>query len=122
MTIDSNRPRIQGMQIAWVYLFFSMHTEDKSYPCALVQWFWLMDNKPDHLTGMWTVIPECLNEEPHLSIISIHSIVRAAHLIPVYGQDFVANPHQLNQHQTLDKFNLFYVNKYVDHHAFKTVY
>ena len=89
---------------------------------ALVQWFSIVGTKPDDETGLWMVQPDFQDDErPYLGIIPLESILRAAHLIPVYRTSaFVSR--SLTMHDTLDEFKLFYVNKYVDHHAFEFIY
>jgi hypothetical protein len=55
---------------------------------------------------------------PYLAIVHLDTIFRAAHLIPAYRtSDFVKR--SLTMHDTLDEFKVFYVNKFVDHHAFE---
>ena len=77
-----------------------------------------VDDSPDDETGMWIVSPEYLDDESkYLAVIHVDCIIRAAHLIPCYGEDFVAQYHDIDPSKTLDSFNRFYVNKYVDHHA-----
>ncbi|KAG1728405.1 uncharacterized protein EDB91DRAFT_1060620 [Suillus paluster] len=48
------------------------------------------------------------NNAPYISIIHIDTIYRAAHLIPVYGTQFVSP--NLQHYQTYDSFHKFYVN------------
>ncbi|KAG1727773.1 uncharacterized protein EDB91DRAFT_1014248, partial [Suillus paluster] len=50
-------------------------------------------------------------------IIHVDSIYRAAHLIPVYGKQFLH--HSINLRNSYDSFRTFYVNKYADHYAFE---
>ena len=121
---DSEQPGMRGMHVARVFLFFSFLLNKILYPCALIHWFEKVDDMPDEDTGMWIVEPEFLdNEEPHLSVIHIDCLVRAAHLIPVFGDStMVPEFHELNPLETLDNFVLFYVNKYVDYHAHEIVY
>jgi hypothetical protein len=60
------------------------------------------------------------NHLPVTSVIHVDCIFRAAHLIGVYGQHFL--PKTLKFHHSLDVFFLFYVNKYIDHHAFEIAF
>jgi hypothetical protein len=53
------------------------------------------------------------------SIIHLDSIVHAAHL-PVFGPERVSTT--LSFTDTLDRFTRFYVNKFVGHHTFETVF
>ena len=57
------------------------------------------------------------NGECFISVIHLDCIVRAAHLIAVYGNEVV--PESLTLHDSLDTFQSFYVNKFIDHHAFE---
>ncbi len=48
-------------------------------------------------------------------VISVESIVRGAHLIPIFGTDFL--PRTFDPVQSLDAFEAYYVNKFTDHHS-----
>ncbi|KAI5985845.1 hypothetical protein EDD15DRAFT_2200385 [Pisolithus albus] len=91
------------------------------YPCALIQWFTTVSDEAHEDTGMWIVEPDFdANGQRQLEVIHIHSILRSAHLIPVYSQDRLpANVHCTN---SLDIFHMYYVNKYIDHHAFEIAF
>ncbi|TFK60106.1 hypothetical protein BDN72DRAFT_779830 [Pluteus cervinus] len=70
---------------------------------------------------MWMVEPDfdgngLLVED----VIHIDSILRCAHLMPIAGQERV--PSYLSHTDTLDAFQAFYVNKYIDHHAFEIAF
>ena len=52
--------------------------------------------------------------------LHLESIFRAAHLMGVCGEGFV--PKTLTADYSLDFFDSFYVNKYVDHHAFEIAF
>ncbi|KAJ8586800.1 hypothetical protein M405DRAFT_822808 [Rhizopogon salebrosus TDB-379] len=70
---------------------------------------------------MWIVRPAYnANHSPNLSIIHIDAIYRAAHLIPVYGGQFVSR--DLKFYHSYDSFRTYYVNKYADHHAFEIAF
>lgn len=114
---DPNKLGMLGMHIARVYLLFSFTADKVEYPCALVNWFGFVGDAPDELTGMWVVSPELEGDDMFLSVIHIDSIVRAAHLIPCYGEDWVADYPDIDPSETLNCFSSFYVNKYVDHNA-----
>jgi hypothetical protein len=115
---DPDIPGMQGMDIVRIHAFFSFDFGGTTYPCALVHWFTIIGAEPDEDTGMWVVKPEVdhLGDQV-VSIIHLDCIIRAAHLIGVFGESFV--PRALTCHQSLDAFKAFYVNKYIDHHAFK---
>ena len=117
-------PSVDGMlgfDIARVRLIFSFKHEGTIFPCALVHWFSRVDDSPDELTKMWIVKPEFNDDGTHsASVIHLDTIFRAAHLMPVYGRDAV--PKYLSFTQTLDAFNSYYVNKYIDHHAYEIAF
>jgi hypothetical protein len=108
-----------GLQAARVKLLFAVqygHDQVK-YPCALVHWYSDHDTEPDPDTGMRVLEPSVHPDgSPDMDVISLDSIVRAAHLTPVYGPAMV--PDHLKFWQTLDSFQAFYLNNYIDHHMF----
>ena len=76
-----------------------------------------MSDGPDETTGMWIVQPDdIIYGAPTVVVIHLDMVLCAAHLLLVFGKDSVSK--QLKHEQTLDTFTSFYVNKYVDHHAF----
>lgn len=121
VSMDEELPGFRGLSIARVLLFMSFKHDDTEYPCALVHWFSRERDEPDPDTGMWVVQAEFegqdgdVEDKPHLTIIHLNSIVRAAHLIPVYGPKFVDR--SLRHTDTLNFFTRFFVNKFADHHA-----
>ncbi|KAJ2927427.1 hypothetical protein H1R20_g9669, partial [Candolleomyces eurysporus] len=66
---------------------------------------------------MWIVTPDMSSGERDVTVIHIDSILRAAHLLPVYGSQYPLIPPDFNHALSLDVFNAYYVNKYIDHHA-----
>jgi len=111
-----NLDGMRGLDIVRIFLFFSFTYHDKPYPCALVHWYTLIGCDED--TGMWMVKPdEAGDGSPVMSIIHLHSIFRAAHLLPIFGHDHI--PRAVTCHNSLDTFAAYYVNKYIDHHAFE---
>ena len=119
---DDTREGMQAMDVARIICFFSLPcTNSVSYPCALVHWFNYAADEPDELTGMWMVKLSFLGDNTrYLSVVHIDSIVRTAHLIPIFGQEFV--PLGVNSHNSLDVYRGFYVNHFIDHHAFELVF
>ena len=118
---DSSIDGMRGLEIARVRLFFSFSHDGVEYPCALVRWFSRVGDSPDDDTGMWVVEPDTLDDgEPFMSIIHLDAIVRASHLLPVFGRGRVSRTLQFTD--TLDTFTRFYVNKYIDHHAFEIAF
>lgn len=133
---DPEGAPMHGMHIAQVLLLFSFtYGRGINYPCALVRWFSTIGDAPDNLTGLWKVKRECheLMEEgedrldydpgppryrPALAVIHLDCVVRAAHLIGVAGQDYLPSSSKvLKPENSLDYFQQFYVNKYIDLHA-----
>ncbi|KAH7922067.1 hypothetical protein BV22DRAFT_1018031 [Leucogyrophana mollusca] len=114
----NNAEGINGMDIVRVQCFFSFSFRGIYYTCALAHWFIPISNEPDRDTGMWMVRPLFHDDGSRdISIIHTDSIFRAAHLLPLFGQDFI--PSDINHHNSLDAYRGFYVNKYADHHAFE---
>jgi hypothetical protein len=109
------------LDVARVMAFFSFICHGKLFPCALVHEFLYASRRPDKDTGLWIVIPKFVEEaQPCLRIISLDRIFRAAHLIPVYKtRSFI--PRSLTMDMTLDEFKRFYINKFIDYHAFRIV-
>ncbi|KAG1726712.1 uncharacterized protein EDB91DRAFT_1239616 [Suillus paluster] len=109
---------MQGLEVARIKSFFSFKHDWELYPCTLVHWFDKVGDCTDEDTGMWIVCPSVHDDDsPNLTVIHIDTVYRAAHLIPVYGSDFI--PNSLKYYHSYDAFRLFYVNKYADHHAFE---
>ncbi|KAG1752504.1 uncharacterized protein EDB91DRAFT_1044528 [Suillus paluster] len=78
------------------------------------------NNRPNDDTGMWIVQPEFNIDGSHkATVIHFDTIVHAAHLIAIYGRDFL--PKHLSPAQSLDIFQAYCVNKYIDHHSVRIV-
>ena len=92
-----------------------------TYPCTIVHWFSQVGDEADEDTGMWVVEPD-INETgtPLAGIIYLDSILHAAHLMGMCGEACV--PKTLTPDNSLDFFHSFYVNKFVDHHAFEIAF
>ena len=105
---------IYGFEVARVLLFFAFRHQERNFPCALVHWFSFVGNEPDEETGFTD------DGRPHLAIVHIDSIYRAVHLLAAH-QDAQFVNRAYTMHSTLDKFKLFYVNKYADHHSFHSL-
>ena len=118
---DPDAPGMRGLDIARVRLFFSFTYDGIKYPCALVHWFSCTAESADRGTRMWVVEPDSADDgKPFASVIHLDTIIRAAHLLPVFGEGFVSRT--LSFADTLDEFQSFYVNKYADHHAFEIAF
>ncbi|KAG2345936.1 hypothetical protein BDR05DRAFT_974817 [Suillus weaverae] len=115
---DSDAEGMRGLEVARVICFFSFKHEWEVYPCALIQWFEKIGDCPDEDTGMWMVALSFHEDGSRdLAVIHIETVFCAAHLIPIYGSEYI--PPSLKFYQSLDTFGSFYVNKYTDHHVFK---
>lgn len=113
---DADAEGMRGLDVARVRLFFSFTFRNKFYPCALVNWYSCVGNGPDDDTGMWIVEAEKdARGAPRAAVVHLDTLVRAAHLIGIYGDGFYP---KITPEQSLDFFRTFYVNKFVDHHSF----
>ena len=121
VSTDTAAEGMQGLDITHVQLYFKFSFKGITYPCALIQWFSHFMGEPDEDTGMWVVQPDTASSgAPIWTVIHLDTIVCAAHLIGVYRNGFV--PCDLTFDRSLDIFRVYYVNKYIDHHAFETAY
>lgn len=124
---------MDGMEVARVRAFFSFRHDDIEYQCALVEWF-DTEEDPDPTTGMYIVSPAWgdppivdsdsdsdsdAGPQRLISIVPLQSIVRACHLIGVYGNTRL--PDDFHFSESLDAFRRYYVNWYVDYHAHETI-
>lgn len=114
---DDSKPGLLGMSVVRLHLLFSFKYEGKIYPSALVAWFDRYGRQPDPDTGLWIVRPDLRGrrQEPFLSVIHLDSLLRGAHLIPVYGPTFL--PPEFQYQDSLDSFRAFFVNKFIDYHT-----
>jgi hypothetical protein len=111
--LDSSN--LRELDVARVRLFFSFTHDGVLYPCALINQLLFIGDQPDEVTGMWIVERPC---HPSLLVVPLNAIYRAAHLIPVY-RDKERLSKEVSSDNSLDKFQFYYVNKYIDHHAFE---
>ncbi|KLO17808.1 hypothetical protein SCHPADRAFT_913406 [Schizopora paradoxa] len=136
---DRNLPGFRGLDVAQVRLLFSFKQDGREFSCAVVRWFERVGDFPNEDTGMWVVKPQYFEDlaaanptgrrrrqpeprerRPFLGVISVDSIVRAAHLIPVYGNEAISLDVKFSN--VLTKFERFYVNKFADHHAYEIAF
>lgn len=112
-----------GLSIARLKLIFSIKYDGKLIPCVVVRWFSMVSDSPDAVTGLYRVSPEKdpATREPLYQVLHLDTVLRAAHLLPVYSTqcDRSLTP---NASTSLDEYNMFYVNKYIDHHAFDSLH
>jgi len=112
---------MKGLLIARVYLFFKFSYNGIDYPCALVHWYSIHD-EPDAATSFWVVRPESTRRGArHASVIHLDSIIRGAHLLLRFLSDAPVY-REINYMNVLDVYTSFYVNKFIDHHAFKIAF
>jgi len=120
VNLDQDLEGARAFEIARVYLFFSFRHQNKTYPCALIQWYSYVGTQPDEDTGLWKVELDTEDDgNPCLAVIHLEAIFRAVHLMPAYHTvtaEFINKT--ITMHSSLDTFNLFYVNRFVDHHLF----
>lgn len=115
---DPTLPGIRGFDVVRLLGLFSFVHMNDFYPCALVRWFTYIADEPDEAMGLWVVQPDQnADGSPAIGVIHLDSVLRGAHLMPVFGGDLM--PIELRMQSTLDVFQAFYVNKYIDHHAFE---
>ncbi|KAH9835642.1 uncharacterized protein C8Q71DRAFT_762915 [Rhodofomes roseus] len=116
VTHDPALAGFRGLHAVRVRLLFSFTFIGTFYSCALVEWFIPVGDEADDVTGMWVVEPE-IDEDGRrpCEIIHLDTVLRAAHLPPVYGDQFI--PRDLTAEETLDAFRAYYVNKFVDYHG-----
>lgn len=110
---------VQSMRVARVRAFLSFAFDAVRYSCALVEWFTFDDIVPDPITGMWVISPTIVDDVRATGIINLTSVIRACHLMPVFGDTYV--PVDFSFSDTLDAFNSYYLNTYVDYHSHETL-
>ncbi|KAJ7065172.1 hypothetical protein C8F01DRAFT_1366212 [Mycena amicta] len=118
---DPDAPGFQGLHVARVRLLFQFKHLGVSYPCALIHWFSTVGDEPCDVTGLWAVEPDYIavrggKDEPLLAVVHLDTILRGSHLIGRAGREFLPEM-DFEFHESLDRFNSFYVNKYADHHS-----
>jgi hypothetical protein len=107
-----------GLDVVRILVPFSFSHQNTTYPCALVQWYSLVGEECNEDTGIWIVKPDMAHDGSCIMvIIHLDSIFRAAHLLPVF--DCLCLLPNITCHNSLDLFTAFYVNKFIDHHAFE---
>lgn len=113
---DEDKKGFRGMSAVRIKLFFSFTYEGDEYPCSLVEWFKKVGRSPEKETGMWVVKPDKDHHGAQFtSVVHLDTILRGAHLIPVFGKGFL--PPNFRHNWSLDSFKAFFVNRYADHHA-----
>jgi hypothetical protein len=117
---DATSTSFSSMQVARTRLFFSVNHLNTTIPCVLVDWFTPVGAHPDPVTGLWVVKPEyTANNRHQSSVIHLDTVLCGIHLLPVHKKHVVAHTHHYSR--SLDHYRRFYVNKYIDYHAFETI-
>lgn len=111
--------RMNGMVVGRVKAFLRFTHNNVQYPTALVEWFVPVSDACDPITGMWIVKPELHRGQPNIGLVHVDCIVRACHLIGVYGRQRL--PPEFHFSYSLDAFKLYYVNHYIDYHAHEII-
>lgn len=117
---DAEAEAMLGMDIARARMFFSFTFCGKFYPCVLAHWYSRVDDAVDENTRMWVVKQDLELGKPCAAVLHLDSILRAVHLVPVYGTSTFI-PRRLSPAHSLDIFKAFYINKYADHHSFEVI-
>lgn len=84
---DQQKAVFEGMSVVRLRLLFSFKHSGTSYPCALVEWFNKALSDRDTDTGFWVVEPDLrgVHKQPFMSVVHLDCLLRAAHLMPVFG-------------------------------------
>jgi hypothetical protein len=121
LTTGSDTTGVRGLEVARVHLLFSFMLKEELFECALVHEYCKSFTDPDPDNGLWIFEPDYSDGGFRImSVVHLDSIVRAAHLLPVF-KDNTPMPREINFSHTLDVFSAFYLNKYIDYHAFETL-
>ncbi|KAJ3502576.1 hypothetical protein NMY22_g18540 [Coprinellus aureogranulatus] len=121
---DPGEVGFKGLGVAQVMFFLSFKHLGVEYQCAYVRWFEAFGDSPCDKTGLWRVVPDLRRGQRVCSIVHIDSILRSAHLIPVFGTYSARNrvPIRFHHSQALTSYAMFYVNRYIDYNAHETIF
>lgn len=120
---DPEEPGFLGLGVAQVHFFLSFWFGGVEHQCALVRWFETFSEAPCGETGLWRVQPDTDHRNRRLtSIIHIDTILRSAHLMPVFGGRRYRVPKDMHHSESLDRYRMFYVNRYIDYNAHETIF
>ncbi|OCH87368.1 hypothetical protein OBBRIDRAFT_850015 [Obba rivulosa] len=113
---DPGHEGFQGLHVVRIMHFLLFKHDGVEYPYALVTGFSPISNRPCEDTRMWIVTPDVdSNGRQQMQLMHIDCLLRGAHLMGVAGEEMI--PRDFRYTNTLDAFQAFYVNKYVDHQA-----
>jgi hypothetical protein len=119
---DPDLPGMRGLLLARVRMFLHLQTPNaQAFPCALVHWWEVIGDTCDEDTGMWVAEPQFIGADckPLLQFIHLDTILRGSHLTPVHSADpehWVPRRH--DHTKTLDTWQKYYINKFVDLNAY----
>ena len=120
---SNNKPTINSFSITQVWLFFSFKHNQAFYEYALVHDYQVVNPSPDEITGMAIVKRAMRRSIPRAHVIPLNNILWAVHLIPVFSQLHAKHIPKKYKHEDMlnnrHLFKQFYVNKFIDHHAFE---
>jgi len=68
---------------------------------------------------MYIIQPDMVGGYQNMAVISVDSIIRAAHLLLIFDETRL--DHSLNYTHSLDVFKVFYVNHFIDPHAYELI-
>lgn len=109
-----------SLEAARAVLFLSFTYNKQKFPAVLVEWFTTRP-EPCPRTGMSIVDRDYERDGSRsMELIHLDSVIRGAHLIPVFGEGFVST--DLTFQNSLDTYDTFYVNQYADHNAFEIIH
>lgn len=108
-----------GMAVGRVMRILSVTYDGIRYPFVYVERYKVEGNAPDPLTGMWIVHPEMCRRRRSVALVHIDCVVRACHLIGVYGTTPV--PLRFHFADSLDAFKAFYLNRFADYHSHECI-
>ncbi|EIW75687.1 hypothetical protein CONPUDRAFT_65876 [Coniophora puteana RWD-64-598 SS2] len=115
---NESLPGTLSMDVARILAFFKFNLQGTVYECAVVHWYEYYSNERDDLTGMYIVQPMYRRDGTrHTAVVDVDTMVRGCHLLPVFGKDPV--PEDMTCHQSYDSFDGYYINRFIDHHAFE---
>jgi hypothetical protein len=121
LATGSDTAGVRGLNVARVHLFFSFGFRGTTYECALIHEYCKSFTDLDPDNSLWIFEPDHSADGSRIvSVVHANSIICAAHLLPIFKND-APIPRQINFTHTLNAFNTFYLNKYIDYHAFETL-
>jgi hypothetical protein len=99
MRLVMRRWSIDVIRVAWMELELCSHGRS---------WKWMVPLQ------MWVVQPEFEGNGRWTLSIHLDCVVRAAHLLPIYGSSLLLDDFHFAD--SLDLFHAYFVNSYIDHH------